>query len=108
MESTDPEQILRALTPLCTDVPPDLLRDFVSRMDQEYLRRIAPETMVHHVRLAAALTPDHLCECSVSELRGDHYELTIVAYDYFAEFATICGLLSAFGLDIKDGQIYTF
>jgi [glutamine synthetase] adenylyltransferase / [glutamine synthetase]-adenylyl-L-tyrosine phosphorylase len=108
MEFTDREQILQALTPLCADVPPDILRDFVSRMDQEYFRRIAPETMAQHVRLAAALTPDHLCECSVSELRDDHYELAIVAYDYFAEFATICGLLSAFGLNIQHGQIYTF
>ena len=59
-------------------------------------------------RLAAALTPDHLSECSVSELRDGHFELTVVAYDYFAEFATICGLLSAFGLNIEEGQIYTF
>ncbi len=108
MDSTDREQILQALTPLCADVPSDILRDFISRMDQEYFRRIAPETMAQHVRLAATLTPDHLCECSVGELRDEHYELTIVAYDYFAEFATICGLLSAFSLNIKDGQIYTF
>ena len=44
----------------------------------------------------------------MSELRDGHFELTVVAYDYFAEFATICGLLSAFGLNIEEGQIYTF
>ena len=41
-------------------------------------------------------------------VRDGHFELTVVAYDYFAEFATICGLLSAFGLNIEEGQIYTF
>lgn len=34
--------------------------------------------------------------------------ITIVAYDYFSEFAMICGLLSAFGLNIEEGDIYTF
>ena len=101
------EQLLEAVSPLCHDVEPDILQDFVSRMDQEYFRRIAPEAIARHIHLAAKLTPDHLCELSVTELRQDHFELTVVAYDYFAEFATICGLLSAFELNIEEGQIYT-
>ena len=106
--SPDREQIMQAVTPLCQDVPPDILQDFVSRMDQEYFRRVEPATIAQHIRLAAALTPDHLSELSVTERRQENFELTIVAYDYFAEFATICGLLSAFGLNIEEGQIYTF
>ena len=35
-------------------------------------------------------------------------EISIVAYDYFSEFAAICGVLSAFGLNIEEGRIYTF
>jgi [glutamine synthetase] adenylyltransferase / [glutamine synthetase]-adenylyl-L-tyrosine phosphorylase len=101
------EQLLEAVGPLCHNVPPDILQDFISRMDQEYFRRMTPETIARHIHLAATLTPDHLCELSVIELRQDHFELTIVAYDYFAEFATICGMLSAFELNIEEGQIYT-
>ena len=108
MANSDREETLASLTPLCTDVPPDILRDFVTRMDGEYLRRLPPPTIAQHIRMAATLTPDHLCECSVSDLPGGHFELTVVGYDYFAEFATICGLLSAFGLNIEEGQIYTF
>ena len=98
MTTSDREQFIQALTPLCTDVPTDVLRDFVMRMDAEYLRRFPVSTIGQHVRLASTLTPDHLCECSFMELTNRHFELTVVAYDYFAEFATICGLLSAFGL----------
>ncbi|HKY73034.1 MAG TPA: hypothetical protein VJL88_14030 [Nitrospira sp.] len=108
MASFDREDLVHDLTPLCPDVPPDVLRDFVTRMDGEYLRRLSLPTIAQHVRLAATLTPDHLCECSLSELPDERFELTVVAYDYFAEFATICGLLSAFGLNIEEGQIYTF
>src|SRR5512147_2021500 len=102
------DEILAALAPLCSDVPSDILQDFVGRMDQEYFRRFHPETIARHVHLAALLTPDQPCKLAITEHHGQPLELTIVAYDYFAEFATICGLLSAFELNIEEGQIYTF
>ncbi|HEY6903543.1 MAG TPA: hypothetical protein VI216_04500, partial [Candidatus Acidoferrales bacterium] len=89
MDSPDREQILQTVTPLCQDVPPDILQDFIIRMDQEYFRRIAPDRIAQHIHLAARLTPDRLCELSVTELPTERFELTIVAYDYFALFATI-------------------
>ena len=54
------------------------------------------------------LSPDHPCDLSIVDATDDHCTITIVAYDYFSEFATICGLLSAFGLNIEEGRIYTF
>ncbi len=89
------------------DLDPAFVNDFVGRMDQDYFRRFDAATIARHIGLAATLTPDHLCELSVLERPDRSLELTIVAYDYFAEFATICGLLSAFGLNIEEGQIYT-
>src|SRR5262245_52606150 len=108
MVSFDREHVLQTVTPFCLDVAPDILRDFVNRMDQEYFRRFDPPTVARHIRLAAMLTPDHLSELAITEQRRELFEMTIVAYDYFSEFATICGLLSAFGLNIEEGQIYTF
>ncbi|HEY7129793.1 MAG TPA: hypothetical protein VH332_08985 [Nitrospira sp.] len=108
MANSDREGLLQSLTQLSPDVPPDILRDFVTRMDGEYFRRIPFPTIAQHIQLVARLTPEHLCECSVGDPRDGHFELTVVAYDYFAEFATICGLLSAVGLNIEEGQIYTF
>jgi len=105
---SDREQILKIVTPLCQDIPPDILHDFVSRMDQEYFRRVDPATIAQHIHLAAQLTPTHLCELAITEQQGGYVDVTIVAYDYFAEFATICGLLSAFELNIEEGHIYTF
>lgn len=104
----DREQMIATLTPLCADVGRDILQDFVSRMDGEYFRRFTASTMAQHIRMAATLTPDHPCEVMIAEQPGRHVELTLVAYDYFSEFAIICGLLSAFNLNIEEGQIYTF
>ncbi|HEX8751500.1 MAG TPA: hypothetical protein VF732_10330, partial [Nitrospira sp.] len=104
----DREHLLQTIAPLCKDIAPDILHDFFSRMDPEFFRRFDPSTIARHIHLAATLTPDHPSELSVTEMPHEHFELTIVGYDYFAVFATICGLLSAFGLNIDEGQIYTF
>ena len=102
------ESIIKTLTSLCPDVDDEVLRDFVSRMDPEYFVRFQPNAIAHHIQLASWLTPDHPCELSVLDKRAGRSEISIVAYDYFSEFAAICGVLSAFGLNIEEGQIYTF
>jgi hypothetical protein len=50
MASFAREDLQQALPPLCTDVPPDVLRDFVTRMDDDYLRRVPLQTIAQHVR----------------------------------------------------------
>ena len=102
------EAIIKTLASLCSDVEDEVVHDFVSRMDTEYFERFKPDTITHHIQLASRLTPDHPCELSVLDKRAGRWEITIVAYDYFSEFAAICGVLSAFGLNIEEGRIYTF
>jgi glutamate-ammonia-ligase adenylyltransferase len=36
------------------------------------------------------------------------FDIIIVGFDYLSEFSIFCGLLSAFGLDIRAGNIYSF
>jgi glutamate-ammonia-ligase adenylyltransferase len=104
----DRERILSALTPLCPDVPSDILQDFVTRMDLDYFAAFHPHVVASHVKQAATLSPDRPCQTSIADAPEGRSTITVVAYDYFSEFATICGLLSAFGLNIEEGQIYTF
>lgn len=92
---------------LCPDLDEEIVRDFVSRMDGDYFDRFPPEAIARHLRLVATLTPDQPVQVEVTERGQDLYEVLVVAYDYFSEFATICGLLSAVGLDIREGAIYT-
>lgn len=99
---------MKNLHPLCKEIAPDIFQDFVERMDPDYFLRFNPQTIARHIRLTAQLTPEQPCSIDFMEHRGQPYELTFVAYDYFSEFATICGLLSAFGLNIEEGQIYTY
>ncbi|MDE3224897.1 MAG: hypothetical protein KGN30_05730, partial [Nitrospirota bacterium] len=86
------DELLTTLRPLCPDVDETLLRDFIVRMDRDYFDRFPPDEIARHLCLAARLTPEHPCEVAITEQRDRRFELTLVAYDYFSEFATICGL----------------
>lgn len=102
------EATIKTLAALCPEVEDEILRDFVSRMDPEYFERFQADTIARHIQLASRLTPDHPSELSVLDKGQGRSEISVVAYDYFSEFAAICGALSAFGLNIEEGQIYTF
>ncbi|MGH7209757.1 MAG: hypothetical protein ACREIL_10285, partial [Nitrospiraceae bacterium] len=102
------DQLQQTLRSLCTDVDEEIIRDFVSRMDAEYFDRFQPTDIAAHIKLAARLDPDRPCQVSMKESGDGLLEIVVVGYDYFSAFATICGLLSAFGLDIREGSIYTF
>jgi len=107
MASIPSEQLLPLVRPLCQEVDEDIVRDFVQRMDEDYLDEIEPRQVAAHIRLAARLDPDHPSEVAFSPRPDGSFDLVIVAYDYFSEFAVICGLLAAFGLDIREGRIFT-
>jgi glutamate-ammonia-ligase adenylyltransferase len=88
------------------EAPPAAL-EFLGRLDEEYFRRVGPEDAAEHGRMAAELTPDRPARLRVTPREGGRYELAIVAFDYFAEFAILCGLLAAHGLDIESGHVHT-
>ncbi|MEW6542011.1 MAG: hypothetical protein AB1411_00175 [Nitrospirota bacterium] len=102
-----PDRLIQTLLPFCPQVEEEVLRDFVLRMDAEYFAQFRPEDIARHVALVAQLDPDRPCLAAVTEAEGGLVEVVVVAYDYFSEFATICGLLSSFGLDIREGGVYT-
>jgi [glutamine synthetase] adenylyltransferase / [glutamine synthetase]-adenylyl-L-tyrosine phosphorylase len=100
-----PEAVRAALGEERPSLPAAL--EFLSRLDGEYFRRVPPEDAAEHGRLAAELTPDRRARLRVTPREGGRYDLAIVAFDYFAEFAILCGLLAAHGLDIESGHVHT-
>jgi glutamate-ammonia-ligase adenylyltransferase len=102
------EAHLSALKPLCAGIDDEVLRDFVTRMDPEYFRRFPPHEIARHITLVDRLHPEASCQVTIDAAANGLYDILIVAYDYFSEMAGICGLLTAFGLDIREGEVYTF
>src|SRR5574341_952945 len=102
------DALLRALETRCPEVPEDVRRGFVQQADQDYLSRHTPEEIATHLGMAARLDTEHPVECRIGPHGSRRFEIVIVAFDYFAEFSILCGLLASFGLDIQSGQVDTF
>ena len=59
MARMTPEHLLPIVLPLCPEVDEEIVRDFVQRMDEDYLNEIEPQQIASHIRLAARLDPDN-------------------------------------------------
>src|SRR5262245_35633108 len=58
--------------------------------------------------MASELRPARPARVAVGAVQGGLFDVDVVAYDFFAEFAILCGLLSSHGLDIVAGHAHTF
>ncbi|MCG6927255.1 MAG: hypothetical protein LJF30_18350 [Acidobacteria bacterium] len=99
-------EAVRAALERADDVPPAAL-EFLGQLDSEYFARVFPEDAARHALLAAGVSADRPARVSVEARAKGRYDIVVVALDYFSEFAILCGLLAAHGLDIESGHVHT-
>src|SRR5678816_2034427 len=77
-------------------------------MDAEYFESFTPTEISTHIQMADQVDVDHRVLVRVARLRDDEFDIVIVGYDYPSGLSILSGLMSAFGLDIRAGEIYSF
>src|SRR5205814_673378 len=73
----------------------------------------SPEQIATHLRMASTLDSMrriqvHIGPRPAAPSAAAAFDIVIVGFDYLSEFSIFCGLRSAFGLDIRAGNIYSF
>jgi len=81
--------------------------DFLERMDDDYFETFTPEEIAEHLHMSSAIDPEHQTTVKIEALPHGEFKIVIVGYDYASGFSILCGLLSAFGLDIRTGDVYS-
>src|SRR6185436_15311457 len=66
------------------------------------------ETIAIHIQLASGLSEERPAQFRIAYGDSGEFEIAIVGFDYLGQFSIFCGLLSAFGLDIRTGDIFSF
>ena len=99
---------LTELQAQCPEVDLVIIQDFVFRMDPEYFQHFSLRETVAHLRLVNELSTHNPCTVSIQKRKKGNYDIAIVAYDYFAEFAIFCGVLGSFGIEIQEAFISTY
>lgn len=102
------DKLKKEIESLCPEVDRAFIAEFFARMDEEYFSIFPPEKICKHLRISQTVDPEHTVRCLITPRADGEFEILIVGFDYFSEFSIICGLLSAFGLDIQSGNIYSF
>jgi [protein-PII] uridylyltransferase len=107
VSSAESKQVIEGL---CAGVDRQVLRDFFARMDDDYFATFPPEEISTHIRMAARLDSKHRLHVRVTPrpVVSGEFDIVIVGFDYLSEFSIFCGVISAFGLDIRAGDIYSF
>ena len=85
-----------------------MVEDFLKRMDDDYFDTFAPEEMAQHLKMSCAVDTERRNIVQILARGKDEFKIVIVGNDYPSGFSILCGLLSAFGLDIRTGDIYSF
>jgi len=87
---------------------PAEVRRHVERMDPSYEAVFSAEEIARHTALAGQLDANTLVEVDASPLDEERWRVTVVAYDFPGELAAICGLMFVHGLEIEDGNVFTY
>ncbi|MBI1878992.1 MAG: glutamine synthetase adenylyltransferase [Chloroflexi bacterium] len=92
------------------DIPsamPDVV-PHLTRMHPSYAATFTDQDIQRHTLLAERLDDTHLVQVEARPLDNQHWQVTIVGYDYLGELSLICGLLFVYGFNIIDGHVFTY
>lgn len=92
----------------CEGVDERLLREHLVRLDERYFERFSEEEICSHVKAISGLSPEQPVAVLVDRNEKGTVECTVLSYDYPGEFSLITGVLTAMGLHILSGDVFTY
>lgn len=102
---------LHDLIQLICDEAPDLERSrvarFLSAAPPGYLTEFEPREIASHLSMIEGLTDDAPFRIDISAREGSAIDVTVLAYDFPAEFSVLAGTLGSAGFDISSGAAFT-
>jgi [glutamine synthetase] adenylyltransferase / [glutamine synthetase]-adenylyl-L-tyrosine phosphorylase len=101
-------ELKQSVQSLCPDISPRHVDEFFTQMGEDYLATFSAAAIATHIRMVSALDEKQRVGVLILPINGGEFDITIVGSDYLGQFSVFCGLLSAFGLDIRTGDIYSF
>jgi glutamate-ammonia-ligase adenylyltransferase len=92
----------------CRDIDAQVIDEFFTQLDADYFRLFTPSQIVTHLTLLAAVQDTHPVQVRIIPRSANSAEILLAAYDLFGEFSLIAGLMATFGLNIREGQVFSY
>src|SRR5258706_1312570 len=93
---------------LVEPAPAIAIQQHLARMEASYSTTFSEEEIRRHAMLAEQLNDEQPVSVDVQPIGEASWRVTVVAYDCLGELSLICGLMFVYGLDIQDGQVFTY
>ena len=106
--STDRDDLRSEVARLCPQVAPEVLDDFFDQLDDDYFALFSAAQVADHVRLVPSIDDKHPLQVRVTPRGNESADILLVGYDLVGEFALITGAMSACGLNIREGQVFSY
>ncbi len=74
---------------------------------QSYRETFTAEAIAQHLKLLEQLDESHPVRIAATDFGGGRFNITVVGFDRLGDLSAICGLITAYGLDIVDGDVFT-
>ncbi len=101
-------ELQRGVSQGCPAIDSQFLDDFFAQLDRHYFESFELADIALHVTLLADVNPEHPVQVRIRPLDATRAEIIIVAYDLFGEFSLITGLMAAYQLNIREGQVFSY
>ena len=92
----------------CPQVAREVLDDFFEQLDDDYFALFTAAQIADHVQLVAAIDDQHPLRVRVTPRSAVSAEILVVGYDLVGAFALITGAMAACGLNIREGQVFSY
>ncbi len=92
----------------CPDVPPQVIDELFAQLDDDYFILYTAPQIAAHVLLLATVDDHHPVQVRVIPRSTSSADMLVAAYDLFGEFSIITGLMAAYGLNIRAGQVFSY
>ena len=106
--ATDREALRSEVARRCPQVDAEVLDDFFDQLDAEYFALFGAEQIAGHVRLVPRLDDRQPLQVRVTPRGAASADVLLVGYDVAGEFALITGAMAACGLNIREGQVFSY
>ncbi|ETX04163.1 MAG: hypothetical protein ETSY2_30370, partial [Candidatus Entotheonella gemina] len=101
-------ELQHGVSQYCPAIDSQLLDDFFAQLDRPYFEAFELADIALHVTLLADVNPEQPVQVHIRPLDAARAEIIIVAYDLFGEFSLITGLMAAYQLNIREGQVFSY
>jgi len=90
------------------ELEPQSVTRFLNAAPPGYLNEFDPEEIAEHASMIDGLTDETPFRIEVTARPGAALDVTVLAYDFPAEFSVLAGTLGSAGFDISSGAAFTF